>query len=194
MRLLGLLLSCALVACNTDRSDYVPLGGDGTDVRTVAIDTDAKLAADAQKGIGLMVEYAAGGSWTLKTTCDTLLQKDPNYFCDGGPCPCVWDIVASLQSPDADLVVTDGSGLQSADDSIVDVDHGAKRLLISTSDEVDSVKLLGDPGGSLAIDVYWGSGPDLVLYHDPSYVNWVEGGIVSSGAPSDPTIFTPTTP
>jgi hypothetical protein len=183
MRALLLVCAGALTACSSGTTyDYVPLGGGSAPaIRTVPIDTGATLGPEQGPGnaIGVFVEYTTGGAWHVFTVCDT----------DRSGLTCHWDIVASvakgtLDPKDSEIDPTD---------EILRVDSGALRLLLDTRSEVDSVRLLADPGENLQIDV------TLDGNYDPSYalgfVFSVSGGTSDgAGAPSNPVVFSPTEP
>lgn len=183
MRFSFLAFAGALTACSGGGgSDYVPLGGTQSyPIRTVAIDTGATLGPQGGpgEGLGVFVEYAAGGHWHISTVCDTNLSK----------VACQWDIVASVPKG---TLGTSFAGID-RNDQILRVDSGAIRLLFDTSTEIDDVGLLSDPGANLQVDV------SLDGNYDPNYalgfVFSVSGGAVdAAGAPSNPVLFAPTSP
>jgi hypothetical protein len=188
MRLSALIVATATGVAGCGGSDvyYTPVGvAAPTVIRTVAIGTDVVVTPDEPGlGAGLFVDYTAGGSWRIQTTCNVLEKLpcdfDPSQECKPPPCP--WDVVAR---------VLDVSGAEiDPDDRIFRVNDGAVRLMLDTADEVDTVHLAADPGEKLQIDVY------LDYFYDASRVSWAgeDGTIETNGAPSNPVVFLPTAP
>lgn len=185
------VLSCALAltACGTGGDYYyVPVGGSPPPpTRTVAISTDATLEpSKLGEEVGLFVEYSAGGGWHLFTSCDTLAfcPKEERPKCNFVPCS--WDVVATAVTGKLDAT----SAELDSDDEVDRVDDGSVRLVLTTGDEMDSVRLSADPGEKLTLDVF------LDGNYDPTYVYWVrdDGTASTNGAPSDPVVFSPTLP
>jgi hypothetical protein len=169
-------LGLALAACSGGSGGYVPPVAEPGLVQTVGVDTGEQLVPNPGGGAGVFVEYAAGGTWHVFTTCDT---TQSNFTCG-------WDLVASIDRS-ASLSVTEQAEVDKGD-QVLRVDKGAVRLLFDTAMDVDGVHLSAPPGKSLELDVI------LDGNHDASLVSWVTGGAVHLGAPSDPIQFAPTAP
>ena len=179
MRIAMFAASLVLAGCDSAPSDFIEPTLDPVEVFSVNVDTGATLAADAEPGKtnGVFVEYATGGAWHVFMTCDS----------DVSGYACGWDVIASVD-PTETLTVTDQTELE-ADDKVLRVDKGAVRLYFQTDSDTDGVRLTAPPGSPLSLDLIW-NGPV-----DPaSTVQWVSGGTVHTGVPSNPVDFTPKTP
>ncbi len=90
--LMSLLATSACLFGDDSRRDYGY--GDGVYVAEptaavpllVEVDTNQTMTVDGGKGVGVFVEYASGGSWSVFWTCDTLLTGQR----------CDFDVVASV--------------------------------------------------------------------------------------------------
>lgn len=160
------------LACTSTPDGYVPLTDYGpNNVLTVDIDTGAQLSLDPGKGVGVAVQYAAGGTWTIATSCDTLQS---NFTC-------AWDLVVSVPLPNQlDLV--------GSDPRVYRVDPGALRVVLPSQSAGDTFSFSAPPGVTLELDVVWDG------HHDASMVSWVQGGGLKTGAPSNPIDFRPASP
>jgi hypothetical protein len=83
-----LLLSAACTYDNGEAQRFVfdPPGSTDIACRTEAqstIDTDRTIAIDAGQGAGVYIEYAAGGHWHVRTSCDSDKQDTV----------CKWDVL-----------------------------------------------------------------------------------------------------
>lgn len=161
------------LACTSTPDGYVPLADYApNNVLAVDIDTGAQLSLDPGQGVGVAVQYAAGGTWTIATACDTLKS---NYTC-------AWDLVVSVPLPNP------LEPLGNADPRVYRVDPGALRIVVPSQSGADSFSFSAPPGVTLELDVVWDG------QHDASMVSWVEGGALKTGAPSNPVDFRPTSP
>jgi hypothetical protein len=189
------LSALALAGCSDDSGGYVPLYGTSqVPVQTVGIDTDASLAVDAGKGVGVFVEYGKGGTWHISATCDTLVNTCNTP--DGG-CACVWDLVASVDLPQTLTVSDQKTEFDAANDSVSQNDAGSVRVIFGdNADNIDGVKLAAPAGATLTLDVFLDGMHDVDLDGTfyGSYIQWVSGGAANAGAPSDPVAFAPSTP
>lgn len=140
------------------------------------IDTDKVLESPAGEGIGLFVEYAAGGTWRLWTTCDT------NYSNVG----CKFDVLASVDTS-SKIDVVEGSDLEGFDE-ITALDAGSVSMHAETASDYDVMTLLTTPGSILRVDI--------LLDGEPAsrFIYWVGDGILHEGAPTNPVDFKPTLP
>jgi hypothetical protein len=192
MRLSALIVATATGVAGCGGSDiyYTPVGVSApTVIRTVTIGTDVVVTPDEPGlGAGLFVDYMAGGSWRIQTTCNVLEKLpcdfDPSQECLPPPCP--WDVVVTALS--GTLEVT-GAEIDPSD-RIFRANDGAVRLMLETADEIDAVHLAAEPGEKLQIDVF------LDFFYDASRVSWAgeDGTIETNGAPSNPVVFLPTAP
>ncbi|HEY1536845.1 MAG TPA: hypothetical protein VGF76_22640, partial [Polyangiaceae bacterium] len=90
-----LLLSAACTYDNGDVQHLVlnPTGATdvacSTDVQST-IDTDRTIGIDAGQGAGVYIEYAAGGHWHVRTSCDSDKQNTG----------CNWDVLVYSANAD----------------------------------------------------------------------------------------------
>jgi hypothetical protein len=178
-----------LAGCSSDDSGYVPIGGSPPDnVITESIDTGAAFLFGPDdkgpgKGVGLFVEYVAGGTWHVYATCDTLTS---GYDCS-------WDLVASVDPTKTLKVADQMTEFDASSDKVLTVDKGSIRVIFGdNSTKIDGVKLAGPAGAPLTLDWYWDNGDYYA--RDPSLVSFVQGGAAIAGARSDPAVFEPSTP
>jgi hypothetical protein len=174
----------ALLACGYD-SDETPAGVGGAGggfggsssagAAQSAIDTGAPLTTEPGEGIGLLIDYEAGGTWHLNVACDTTQSRES----------CFWDVViepldgASVRSVSID-------GLEAAD--AYDWDAGGARLTALTSTDNDGIFIEVDPGARVRIDAL------LDGHAANEFMYWVSGGGMNRGAPTNPLILTPSAP
>jgi hypothetical protein len=190
MRLAALTFAAAVAGCSGADVYYAPIGTPAPFViKTVTVQTDTMIRPEEPGlGVGLFVDYAAGGAWRVQAICNVLDKRpcdyDPNAECE--PPPCVWDVVATALSGPLDV----RAGAIDSNDRILRANDGALRLGFETSTEIDSVQLTSDPGERLQLDVF------LDGFYDASGVIWTnEAGILEKGgAPSNPVVFEPTSP
>lgn len=144
--------------------------GNAADVEEAIIDANETLDVDPGKGAGLFVEYEAGGTYHLTTSCDV----------DQGDC--FWDIFATPLDRAAikNVAPTD---LES-DDSVTFTGNQV-HLVTYTLSDFDGVTLQTEPGAALEIDAFLDNVPGN------RYVFWVGDGALHSGAPSNPVDLVP---
>jgi hypothetical protein len=177
-----LALVSAIVGCSYDGDHHHDwANGPPTytgDIAQATIDVDATLT-DIQPGqeAGAFIEYRAGGTWRVFTSCDSALV-DAN----GQPLPpCVWDIlVIPFRTP---LRSVSMEGLEFED--IAEVDDAAAHLIAVTDADFDGMLVEAEPGEPVRVDVYLDNGPA------ERYVYWVEAGGLNSGAPTNPIDLSP---
>jgi hypothetical protein len=192
VRLSALIVATATGVAGCSGSDvyYAPTGTPApTVIRTVTIQTDTIVTPiDIGKAAGLFVDYRAGGEWRIQATCNVLEPYPCEYDTtqDCIPPPCAWDLVAMARSGPLDFV----AAALDPEDRIYRANDGAIRLYFDTTTEIDSVRLLADPGEGLQLDVL------LDYYNDVGKVTWTQEAAteVTTGAPSNPVVFTPTSP
>jgi len=148
--------------------------GQGTIVKAT-VDTDQTLEATPGEGIGVFIEYAAGGTWHVYATCDT---KISNMSC----------------AHDVSVTVPAGSGFGGirhdgleGRDAVQEYSDGLD-LLTDTSSDFDGVYFETDPGATVRFET-WMDGEA-----DARFVYWVGGGAVHAGAPSNPLDLVPSQP
>ncbi len=146
-----------------------------TSPRTVAIETGRTLEAPAGEGVGLFVEYQAGGRWHLHTTCDT---SQSGYSCD-------FDVYATVDTSGTIAGIT-AEGLEPGDVAVRS--NTTAHFAARTATGAQGVWIDAWAGASIALEVYL----DGVL--EPRYVYWRGDGVVHAGAPTNPVVFQPSTP
>ena len=142
---------------------------------TVSIETGRTLDADPGKGVGLFVEYAAGGKWRIHTTCDTTTS---GYACD-------FEAYATVDKSGTISSVT-SEALESGD--VAERTSTTVHFASHTSTGAQGVEFDATPGATVAVEVYL----DGAL--EPRYVYWMGSGVVHAGAPTDPVVFLPSSP
>lgn len=148
-----------------------------TQPELLSIDTDKVIEAVPGEGVGLFVEYAAGGFWRMSTTCDT------NYSGQA----CQFDVCVSLVDGTSDVRLAEGEELE-GDDRIELFSDGWTCLSAETDADFDGLIFDTDPGAAVRFEVQL----DGVL--ESRYVYWVGDGVLHAGAPTNPVDFLPTIP
>jgi hypothetical protein len=122
-------------------------------------------------GVGMFIEYAAGGNWTVMFTCDTSVNPQPGLTCP-------WSINAETLDGSA-ISGVNQQGLD-AEDSI---DHSTPSVLKYdgvTSTEIDQFTFQTTPGLPVGFDI-------IGLQGEPypnRYVFWIGDGGLNRGVSS----------
>jgi hypothetical protein len=150
---------------------------EGPVIELVSIDTDQTLDAIPGEGVGLFVEYAAGGEWHLWTTCDT------NY----SNVACKFDAFVTVDKSSEIISVEEGD-LEGYD--VVEVlESGEVHFHGETASDVDNMVVTTTPGAILRLEM------SLDGIANERYVYWIgNGGVLHEGAPSNPVNFQPSKP
>jgi len=181
---LGIPLACFSVGCTYDNGDarraldeQPVCDGSPADPVQTAIDTGAKIETQPGKGAGVYVEYAAGGHWSLSTTCDT----------DTNSTPCAWDIIVT---PEDGRSISNVApvGLERDTDSVATYPEYPRsyQLLTQTGADVDGISFDTEPGTAIAVDAFLDGACAL------PYFFWVGDGAAHTGSPSNPLVLIPT--
>lgn len=181
IRYTSLFLGLLSVACgydNGDRQRMSPSGSyyDEVDVTLGSIDTDVAMT-DVESGVGVFVEYAKGGQWTLRVGCDTAVDD----------AECFWQIYAytTVGVPISSVQTID---LESND--ILSVKSDGELWLDATATlDLDGVSFVTDPGEPVTFDVYLEGDK-----HPEDFFYYVSGGEVVAGTRSPVIELTPTEP
>ncbi|KYG06123.1 hypothetical protein BE21_36680 [Sorangium cellulosum] len=144
--------------------------------RLVAIDTDAALSSEPGEGVGIFVEYAAGGTWRIWTTCDTNSSK----------VVCSFDLYASVDTS-SELFDIVGTDLEKSDATRL-ADDGIAYLHAETGSDIDAMTFTTTEGAIVRLEAY------LDGVQEPRYVYWFGDGVLHEGAPTNPIDFEPTSP
>ena len=142
----------------------------------VAITPDKTLQSSAGDGVGIFVEYAAGGHWHVWTTCDTNKSK---VSCD-------FEVFA-IPEKGAKISNIQPETLESGDVA-EELKDGSAHLSASTSTELDGMTFDTTPGTVVELEVYFEGLPDSRV------VYWYGNDTLHTGAPTDPVDFLPDTP
>ncbi|MBK9264293.1 MAG: hypothetical protein IPM54_31390 [Polyangiaceae bacterium] len=155
-----------------DNTNRPPITGDPM---LVNIDTDVALDATPGDGVGIFVEYYAGGRYRIWTTCDTNFSGD---FCP-------FEIYASVDTSSTISAVYE-ENLEGYDSITVNQGQGAVDLYLETDNDYDAVELDVTPGAILRLEAY------VDGISQPRFVYWVGNGVLHEGAPTNPVDFNPT--
>lgn len=153
-------------------------GFDGLTVATV--DTGVMLTVPPGTGVGVFVEYAAGGHWHLWWTCDTTLSG----------LSCTFDVVATI--PTGTITNVTGDRLES-DDSLTTPSSTEVALLTNTTTGVDGVFFDTAPGATITVVQRIGNTQDGAFFYW-SQMGTIEGGPATKVAVDDPLSFVPSSP
>ncbi len=178
---LGPLLAALLSCSDGSEDERTTLRPGSSDVVEAEILTGASLAGIVPgESLGVFVEYAGDGEWSVEVTCDTRVTR---YLCE-------WDVYLSPV------------GGNTLEYEAVDLEDD---WVIPTSDEValhtytdygfDGITVFAEPGYPMQVQVVLDA---LSATRDPfpgRYIEWVGAeGVVHLGAPSNPIILDPTEP
>jgi hypothetical protein len=178
------LLALPLVGCGyggdddhdryDDGYDYGPAASCSDTVEEAIIDTDELLDVQAGDGAGTFVEYEAGGTYHITTSCDA----------DNGG-DCLWDI---LVTPVNGEIVSAAPGDLEGDDALTFRSGDQLQLVAQTGRDFDGFVIQTEPGATLEIDALLDGGCGN------RYLFWVGDGALHSGAPTNPMRLTPSAP
>jgi hypothetical protein len=140
----------------------------------VGIDTGATIDATPGNGVGVFVQYAAGGSWTIQTACDTNIS---GYSCGFDVFVAGVDSATTLSNAAGqDLTGRDGIELQS---------DGSFHFSSQTATALDGFTFDATPGAALELEMFLDGQPQ------PQFIYWIGDSVLHTGAPTDPIDFTP---
>jgi hypothetical protein len=184
VRLASLLLFPALVACvieneaprrltpqPVDPNPEAPNGGGTTTLppgtpsspspMLAVVDTDQTMTAEPGDGVGVFVEYASGGRWTIWWTCDTARTQKS----------CDFDIGATAQTGNIGNV--DASRIQSA--TVTSPTPSRVQARIRTSNELHGLSFTTGPGAIITLEASVGG------IKDGAFLFFVQEGKVNGG-------------
>ena len=146
---------------------------------TVAIDTGATLSSPAGAGVGVFVEYTAGGHWTVTTACDTTTSGDA----------CGFDIFVAGAGANGSTVLSNPNGTTLAQGDGVDIQSdGSYHLFTNTATTNEGMTFDATAGGTVELEIYLDGVPQ------PRFVYWIGGKVLHTGAPTDPIELAPSAP
>jgi hypothetical protein len=146
------------------------------DISTVYIDTNASMETDPGYGVGLYVQYADGGHWTVYTSCDTAF--------DGAECE--FDVVIAPEYG-LDFYSVSAQDFESAD-MVEFYEDGSLHMVVYTTYGLNGVSFQTEPGASIQVDTL------LDGYDAPEFVYSVSRGVVREGVDTNPVEFVPDLP
>ena len=176
MRALPILLTCSLasfmIACSdgADRSYPVPgptptgSNGSGSNATPLLVDVDTgkTMTATPGDGVGIFVEYKAGGHWHVSWTCDT---NKTNLSC-------TFSLqVSSVTGQVSNLAV----GGQATGDNIQQTDTQTITATTNTTSNTVDIHFDADAGGKIQINANVGG------VQDSSFFFFVQDGQVNGG-------------
>jgi hypothetical protein len=182
---LGVPFALLVAGCTYDNGDARRVLYDDSSCSTPTtsnIDTDRQIAIDQGVGIGVFIEYASGGHYHLRTSCDTTLSR----------LNCHWDVIIT---PQAGKTITNvaGENLEGNDSVLAyvppvtpDGQTTSYRLTTETSTEIDGVTFDIEPGSAVTFDAFLDDTCAL------PYFFWEGDGALHQGSPSNPLTVTPT--
>ncbi|HTA88363.1 MAG TPA: hypothetical protein VK745_02260 [Polyangiaceae bacterium] len=190
---LGIPFAFLAAACTYDNGDANRVlygnqtGGDGGPQASyyscgtptqAAIDTDQQIDVDAGQGAGVFIEYATGGHYHVRVSCDTTLSN----------LACQWQVTVTLETSDAGQTIMNvvGEGLQ-GNDSVTSVAPDGYQLNAYTTTEIDGFTFDTAPGAAVSVAA------NLDGACATPYYFWVGDGALHQGSPSDPITLTPST-
>jgi len=174
------LTGCIIVDSNSSSSSTVvdttppPVN---TDPMLVNIDSDVALDATPGDGVGVFVEYYAGGTYRIWTTCDTAFSGNA----------CAFDIFTSVDSS-SDIVATTEENLEGADSITVNASQGTVDLRFDTGGDYDAAVIDVTPGAILRLEAFVDGNSDA------RFTYWFGNGVLHEGAPTNPIDFNPSKP
>jgi hypothetical protein len=172
----------SLAACvEPDANPYLEDGVQPiTGVVDLVIDSAGQVELQPGAGIGVAVEYAEGGSWSVTTTCDTTLSA----------AVCNYDL---LVSTDAEPITAfEGQSLE-AGDELFAPDPSAVQAQLETGEDTDGFGFTTSPGATVRVSALLYD-PGFDWSDDPRFISWVGDGGVHRGAPTNPVDLTPDRP
>ena len=176
MRALPILLTCSLasfmIACSDGNDPSYPVagpgpsssGGSGSNVKPLLVDVDTgkTMTAAPGDGVGIFVEYKAGGKWHVWWTCDT---NKTNLGC-------TFSLqVSSVTGQIANLAV---SG-QAQGDNVQQTDTQTITATTNTTSNAVDITFDADAGGKIEINANVGG------VQDSSFFFFVQDGQVNGG-------------
>jgi hypothetical protein len=145
--------------------------------QTLDIDTGATLMAMGGAGVGIFIEYAEGGAWTVFTACDTNTSGEP----------CDIDVFVTPVAPSASIVSVVGTAFQ-GQDAIETQCDGTVHLFVETTTGLDGMTFKATEDATMEFEVFLGG------IRQPQFVFWVGDGILHTGSPTDPLDLSPILP
>ncbi|MEO8876417.1 MAG: hypothetical protein ABI461_12580, partial [Polyangiaceae bacterium] len=128
----------------------------------VDVDTNKTMSAAPGDGVGIFVEYTAGGQWHVWWTCDT---NKTNLSC-------AFDVQIGVKSGSLSNLALAGAA---QGDNIQQTDAQTLHAITTTAANAVDVHFTGDPHGIIEITASVGGIPDS------SFFFFVQDGVVNGG-------------
>jgi hypothetical protein len=142
-------------------------------VRSAQIDIDATIEGIALgEGAGAFVEYSSDGTWSIRTSCDTVRSG----------ILCVWDIEVTQMNG---TLSSFGDIELDGNDWLWKPSRDSVRMYAETGADLDGFWVSATLGAALRVDVY------LDGYPGHRYLYWVGDGGLHRGAPENPIDLVP---
>jgi len=177
-----LLLVPALAACLIGHDDHSspPPPAQNDQPLVVLLDTNQTMShVTGGSGVGLFVQYAAGGHWKIRWTCDTSLSALPCDFAVKMSGTAIANAKSAFDPTES------GDTMGSPSPSEVDVAS-------HTTMAVDEVDFDAAPGADLKIDL------SVSGLRDGAFFFFVQNGQIDGNFPqnklTDPLVFEPSAP
>jgi hypothetical protein len=173
----------ALVACGDHDHNNNNNNNNNPQTMAVVVDTGQTMtppsaAGFGGQGIGLFVEYKAGGHWHVYWACDTSLSGSP----------CTFDVTMSV----ADSSIANAASTQFVGNDAMTTTPAAVTANTFTTTQVDTVDFDATPGAAMTVDVSIAG-----LGRDWRWFFFVQNGQVNGnyqGTLTDPLRFEPSSP
>jgi hypothetical protein len=182
---LGLPLVLSLAACTYDNGDARRVLEEGSSscpdgaekILQSWIDVDAQIETQPGEGAGLFFEYAKGGHWTLRTTCDSVKTN----------APCAWDVLVTPEDGRS-ISNVQPQGLEAPTDSVgpfLPDFPGTTHLVAETTNDIDGITFDTEPQTAISVDALLDGVCAL------PYFLWVDDGEARRGSTSNPLVLVP---
>jgi hypothetical protein len=127
----------------------------------VEIDTDQTMLVEPGEGVGVFIEYASGGHWALRWTCDTLVT--------GQDC----DVNLSATAASGNVTDVDARGL--AGGFVTTPTPSRVEARVRTGEEIHGIHFATSPGAVITVEATIGG------LRDGSFFFFVQDGKVNGG-------------
>ena len=163
---------CVLV---TDNADSARMSAP-TSPAQFPIDMDKTIQPSGGQGVGVFVQYATGGHWTISMACDTTTSG----------MPCDFDVFvtpllegAAVSNPLWQHIEGAGSTQFTAN---------TLHVFAETAMAVDAITFDSPPGNGIEVDVA------LDGEAQSRFIYWIGEGVLHTGSPTNPVDFVPSAP
>lgn len=138
-----------------------PPSSSSTSPLLVTVDTDQTMTAEPGDGVGVFVEYASGGNWTVWWTCDT---KRTQQSCD---------FVVSAAAQTGSIANVDSSSVQGG--TVTSPSPERVEARVRTSTQLHGLTFTTAPGAVITLEAAVGG------VKDGAFLFFVQDGKVNGG-------------